>query len=391
MGWFHRAKASAPAPAEVREATETAGTPAPVPPARDASAPVSLQTALSLSGVYRAIQILSTTAGQLDLAAMRRGREVVPAPALVERPDVDRPRRPFIKRTVVGLAGTGNAFWRVFRAPDGRPSTVKVLDPLTMYVGRDRRGRRWFEYHDPWTAESVRLAPVRDRGRSGDVLHLRLLEVPGLELGLGPIQACRLSIGGALDLTRYADGWFGGSGVPNGVLSTTSQLTQSDADRYRERWNESIGEHGLAVLGSGLKYAPIMLKPADAQFLESRQFSITDQARMFGIPATYLLAEVNGSAMTYQNMEQADIALMKYAAMDYLNVIEDALSELLPNGQTARFKVFGGLRSDNATRAEINKIYIEAGVKTPEQVAREEGLPEPPARPANSERMPANG
>lgn len=387
VGWFKR---TASAPAEVRE-SDPAGKSAPVPPARDAAAPVNLQTALSLSGVYRAIQILSTTAGQLELSAYRRGVELAPAPALVERPDVDRPRRPFIKRTVVGLAGTGNAFWRVFRSPDGRPSTMRVLDPLTMYVGRDRFGRRYFDYHDPWTAKSERLSPVRDRGRSGDVLHLRLLEVPGMELGLGPIQACRLSIGGALDLTRYADDWFGGSGIPSGVLSTTTQLNADDADRYRDRWNKSIGEHGLAVLGSGLKYAPIMLKPADAQFLESRQFSITDQARMFGIPATYLLAEVNGSAMTYQNMEQADIALMKYAAMDYLNVIEDALSELLPNGQTARFKLFGGLRSDNLTRAQINQIYLQAGVKSPEQVAREEGLPEPPALPAHSERTPANG
>ena len=185
-------------------------------------------------------------------------------------------------------------------------------------------------------------------------------------------------VAGGLDLAAYADEWFLRGDVPNGILSTTQQLTPDDADRYRKRWRESHTDHGLAVLGSGLSYSPVLLKPADAQFLESRQFSITEQARMMGIPAPLLLAQVEGSAMTYQNMEHVDLQLMKHTVMDYLNVIEDAFSELLPIGQTAEFRPFASLRSDNKTRAEINEIYIRNRVKTPAQVALEEGLPEPP-------------
>lgn len=352
-----------------------------LPPARAASSRVvNVETALGLSGIFRAIAILATSVGQLELSSYRRGREVSPAPLLIQRPDVDRSRRSFLKRTTIDLAASGNAYWRVFRDPAGRVSTIRCMDPLRIGVGRDTRGRRYFDYRELWETETRRLRPVTDQGRSGDVLHLRLLEIPGLELGLGPIQACRASLAGGLDLRDYSENFFSAGDTPTGVLSTNQQLNKDDADRYRDRWEESqAGRRGVAVLGAGLSYEPVLLKPADAQFLESRQFSITEQARMMGIPAPLLLAEINGSAMTYQNMEHVDLQLMKHTVMDYLNVIEDGLSELLPAGQTAQFRPFASLRSDNKTRAEINEIYVRMGVKTPEQVALEEGLPIPSA------------
>lgn len=359
-----------------------------MPPTRPASRSVTVQSSLGLTGVFRAIGILATSVGQLELAGYKRGRELDTLPLIVERPDPDRSRRSFLKRTVVCLGAHGEAFWRVYRDQHGRVSSVQGLDPNLVYVGRDGwDGRRYFDYRDPWrvSARPQRLAPVRDRGRTGDILHLKLLEVPGLENGLGPIQACRLALVGALDLNEYGNEWFRTGEVPSGILSTTQQLTPDQAEQYRERWQETMDGHGTAVLGGGLSYEPVLLKPADAQFLESRQFSITEQARMFGIPAPLLLAEIDGSAMTYQNMEHVDLQLMKHTVMDYLNVIEDGLSELLPFGTEARFHPFSAMRSDNKTRAEVNEIYVRMGAKSLEQVAREESFELPPAdqRPRN--------
>lgn len=370
------------------EPSERRGSTPPVPPSRSSSSrAVTPDQALGLTGVYRAFQILATAVGGLTMGTYR-GENETPANLIVERPDVDRSRRSHIKRTVVCLAGHGEFFWRAYRDPSGRPSVLRVLDPNLVYVGRDGNGRRFFDYRDPYRVDgfSERLDPVADHGNSGDILHGRLLEVPGMDHGLGPIQACRLAISGGLDLAGFADEWFNNADVPTGVLSTTQQLNSDDADRYRERWEASQGgRRGVAVLGAGLSYAPILLKPADAQFLESRQFSITDQARMMGIPAPYLLAEVNGSSLTYQNLEQVDQTLLKYTIANYTDAIEDAFSEVLPAGVEARFKPWSFLRSDNATRAEINKTYVDLGVKSREQVAREEGF----TLPASSATSPA--
>lgn len=353
-----------------------------IPVRSSGSRSVSLESSLGLSGIYRALAIISTSVGQLELHAYKRGRQLAADPLLVQKPDVDRSRRSFLKRTTVSLGGTGESFWRVFRDPSGKPSGVRVLDPLRVGIGRDRNGRRYFEYREVWEQTPRRFRPVTDGGRSGEIMHLRLMEVPGLDRGLGPIQSCRASIAGGIDLRDYSEEWFHRSDIPSGVLSTTQQLNGDDAARYRDRWNESFTDHGVAVLGAGLSYSPVLLKPSDAQWLESRQFNITEQARMMGIPAPLLLAAVEGSAMTYQNMEHVDLQLMRHTVMDYLNVIEDALTELLASGTEARFQPFGALRSDNKTRAEINQIYVAMGAKSLEDVAREESFSLPTTAPA---------
>src|SRR5690625_2563520 len=88
--------------------------PAPIPPARPTGRPVTIDSALSLCGVYRAISILATTISQLQISTWRQGRPV-PAPDIVRKPDPARTQRSFLRRTVTGLAANGNAYWRIFR------------------------------------------------------------------------------------------------------------------------------------------------------------------------------------------------------------------------------------------------------------------------------------
>lgn len=333
---------------------------------------VTVDDALTIPTVYRAVTILATAVAQLTVTAVRGGREVTPAPPLVTRPDVHLTPAAFLKRTVIGLAGTGNAYWRHYRNPAGQVVNVEALNPLATTI-EYRDGRKLYHYADPYHYQGRPQTFTADQ-----ISHLRLLEVPGHYLGLGPIQAARSSLTGALDLRDYAGNWFADSAIPTGVLSTSSQLTPEQAGQYKDRWKATQATRDVAVLGQGLTYEPIILNPADAQFLESQQFSVTDIARLFGIPAAYLLAEVNGSAMTYQNLEQADTAFLRYTLMTYLGEIEGALSALLPHGQTARFNVDGLLRPDSKARAEVNSIYHGLGVLTTNEIRAAEGLPPVP-------------
>lgn len=349
---------------QTRADTDTQGT-APVIPSRSATS-VTLDSALSISAVFAAFRVLTTAASQLEMGVWRNGEEITPTPLLIAQPDINETTSQFLKRVVTSLAGTGNAYLKVTRKGDGTPQFVTVLDPLLTAPEYTDKGIKQYRSVDPITRRS-RVYSARE------VVHLRLLEVPGHLTGLGPIQACRSTYAGALDLAEYSDNWFSQSGIPTGVLSTDMQLTPDEADAYRARWEETQAKRGTAVLGKGLSYSPVMLNPADAQFLESRQFSVTDIARLFGIPAAYLLAEVNGAAMTYQNISQADTAFLKYTLMQYLKEIEDALSGLLPRGQQARFKTDGLLRPDPATQATIHKVYVDMGALSVEEVRAEKG------------------
>ena len=72
---------------------------------------------LSLSTIFRAVQILQTSIVNLPLVQTRNGVEVEPSP-IVRRPDPLVSRSRLISETVADLALNGNAFWQKVRAGD---------------------------------------------------------------------------------------------------------------------------------------------------------------------------------------------------------------------------------------------------------------------------------
>lgn len=341
-----------------------------VPPIEDSiphrsSLPMGEDRLLQTVNVYRAAQILSLGVAQLSIDVWR-GDAPVPRPAIIRRPDVNQPLRPFLKLTVTSLALHGNAFWRIYRNDRNEATTVRVLSPQQCTL-----------------LPSGNLAIGNDTElRPDEFQHLGLLRLPSIDgkprPALGPIQAARRELSGAVDVTEYGAGWFTSGDVPSGLLKTDQVLSPQQAADYKAAWQKRKA-HEVAVLGNGLDYRPIMLSPEDAQFLQVRNFDTTAIARLFGIPARLFLAAVEGGSMTYSNIAQDDLSFMKWAISEYVGEIEVAFTELLPRGQTARFNLDAAIRPDTKTRYEAHKLALDAGWLTKEEVRGIEGLaPTPP-------------
>ncbi len=334
-----------------------------IPRRSEALRSVTAADAFSLSMVYRAVQIHATSIKQLSLDTKRAG-VVIPNEALIRRPDIDQSRSAFFEQTVVSLACSGNGYWRIYRDDLGKVSNLKPLNPLDMRVNTSRAGNV-----TGYVYQGNDLAIE-------DVKHLKLLRVPGTPYGLGPVQAAQKELRGALDLRDYSSNWFEESGIPNGVLKTEQVLAPDQAQAAKDSWNSSQGaKQGVAVLGNGISYAPVYLNPKDAQFLESQQFTVTQIARLFGVPSSLMLATVEGSTDTYQNVSQDWLGYVRFSLMAYLIEIEDAFTDLLPRGQEATFNVEALLRSDTATRYTAHKTALEAGFMTVDEVRAIENLP----------------
>ncbi|GAA2082213.1 phage portal protein [Pseudolysinimonas kribbensis] len=335
-----------------------------LPPSRAAaSATVTSGQALGLSTVYRAVSIRTTAARQLSID-VHRGGTIIDSPAIIRRPDVDSSLPVFIERTVVSLNLTGNAFWRIRRNSIGQVVTLEALNPHDVQIDVTASGR------------------VTGYGYQGqalgveDVKHLARLRVPGTPYGLGPIQAAQAELRGAIDLRDYAANWIASGDVPSGILRSDQQLTPEQATDVRTRWETTRGgKRGVAVLGSGMSYTPIFLSPADAQFIESQNFTTTQIARLFGVPASLMLASTEGAPTTYQNVAQDWLGFVRFGLMEDLSEIEDALTDLLPRGQFARFNLEVLLRSDTTTRYATYKVALEAGFMTVAEVRAIENLP----------------
>jgi HK97 family phage portal protein len=352
-----------------RSDTGTAMLPGIIPPPRSyAGAGVTADTAVTLSTVYRALSILTTSGSQISWYSERNGLRLDDAtvPSLAKRPCLDLDNSEFIEQTIMSLAVSGDFFWLKNTGPNDAVLDVTPLNPHEVRVAKDAKSGR-ITYHYRGTEYAA------DR-----MVHKSLMKLPGKLRGLGPIQAAQIELRGALELRDYASLWFSEGKIPSGILTSEQVLTADDAKTFKAAWNgtaETPAENpsGVKVLGKGTTYEPIMLKPADAQWLESQQFTTTQLARLFGTPASLMLAAVEGSAMTYSNVEQDWIAFTRFTLMGYLRKIETALTELTPRGQKIRFNVDALLRSDTKTRYEAHGLALTNKFLTDDEVRAIEG------------------
>jgi HK97 family phage portal protein len=105
------------------------------------------------------------------------------------------------------------------------------------------------------------------------------------------------------------------------------------------------------VLTGGTKASPVMLSPADAQFLETRKFQINEICRWFRVPPHKVqdivqhASQGGGSGIEQQSTEFAADTLRPLATK-----IERADSQLLPRGQYVRYNTDAYVRTDLAAQ-----------------------------------------
>lgn len=334
-----------------------------IPSRAVAARAVGAREAMSLSMVYRAIQIHATAVGSMSLDAYRGDDRLEPAPLFIRQPDMDDTRPAFLEQTTVSLAAQGNAYWRIYRDGQSRVNDLKVLNPLDVLPNTDSSGRiTGYSYQ----SRDLKLNEVK---------HLKLLRVPGSVYGLGPIQAAQAELRGVMDTRDYASNWFQTSGVPSGVLKTEQHLDRERAIEAGQDWDATPAGK-TRVLGNGLDYKAVFLSPADAQWLEARQFDTTSIARLFGVPASLMLATVEGNSQSYANVAQDWLAYFRFTLAKYTREIEMAFSTLLPRGSEARFNYEALLRSDTESRYKAHREAIAMGLYSAKYARQIEGIPE---------------
>lgn len=342
------------------EAEETKNRhPLAVPPVRSAG----LGDPLTMSTVFRAVQILETSVADLPVVQTRGGFEIDQA-NIISKPDVFTSRREFIKETVASLALNGNAFWLKTYGVQGEVNNLTVLPPALVSV--------YATGNDP-TSPSREFGYLGHKYTDGEMLHLRFVSIPGMLRGRGPIEAARDELAGARDARDAKSKWFEQGDHPTGILTSEQAInTDEEADMYKERFERN--KDGIKVLGKGLDYRQLMLNPADMQYLETQEFDTTQLARLFGIPQSLMMNKVEGGTMTYQNIEQEWISFSDFTLAAYVQPIEDAFSELVPRNNQVDFKWDNMRRSDTKTRFETYQIAKSIGMYSVDEIRAMEGM-----------------
>jgi HK97 family phage portal protein len=301
---------------------------------------------------------------QLGIHAYRDDIKVTPTPLWMRQPDAKMTREQWMEQTVNSMALSGNFYWLISRNPRGETVNLEVLNPFDMMIQTDDYGNATSYFYRGTIQYSL-----------NDVYHGGLMCVPGNVYKLGPIQAAQKELLNARDTRDYASVWFTDSGIPNGVLKSDQMLSPDQAAAAKDAWNLTAGaKNGVAVLGNGLNYQPMYLNPKDAMFIEAQSWNVQTIARLFGIPSQMLLID-SGSSMTYSNMEQEQIAFVRYTLSQYIVEIESALSHVASRGTMVKINVDSLLRSDTLTRYQAHQIALASGWMTIDEVRAMEDMP----------------
>ena len=344
--------------------TETRATTPTIPPRSTTIA--SPESALSLTAVWRSVQILATSVSNLGWQTKRYATGidvVVDNPVFINNPSLLQTRHQFIYATVSELALTGNAFWVKNYGSNGQVNDVTLLPSASVSV-------QLSEANNVFSARTYYY--LGQAYSASQIEHLQLFPRAGWLKAPSPISICGDDIVAALDLRDYQANWFSSAAIPTGVLKTTRELSADDADAITTKWHEKQATRQLAVL-SNMDYQAIQLNPQEAMFTEVSAQSIQSIARLFGIPARKLLTGVDGTSDTYSNLTDEESAFYRETLQAYTRPIQDALSNCLPRGSRVE-PLWEDLILSKTARIAMWKDAIDAGIVTAEYAAAKEGL-----------------
>lgn len=355
--------------------------------------------ARKLSAVDRCIEILSDSMGKLPCFIMNsktRKRINLPQLQLLNvRPN--EAMTPFIRKKVLETSRqvNGNGYDWILRDP--RTGRIDELIPVPGHLvepWRDLGGRVWYTVTHPWTGEPMVLP-------NEDICHYKTATRDGLK-GVGTLRRASETIASARAQQQYELSFYENGGQPSGVLETDSDLggyvkgpdgkvlIREDGssvtlkDQLRSEWEKvhagPSNSHRLAILDLGLKYTAIASSNSDAQFIESKEVSIRDIARYFGVP----LYKLQEGKQSYNSNEQNAIEYVVSTLHPIVTQYEEEMTWKLLNmsqvdaGLEIRINMMAELRGDTAARGQWYQVMLQEGPFSVNDVLALEDLPDIP-------------
>ena len=355
--------------------------------------------ARKLSAVDRCIELLSDSMGKLPCFIMdsrTRERQQLPLLQLLNvRPN--EAMTPFIRKKVLETSRqvNGNGYDWILRNP--RTGRIEELIPVPgnlVEPWRDLGGRVWYTVTHPWTGEPMVLP-------NEDICHYKAATRDGLK-GVATLRRASETIASARAQQQYERSFYESGGQPSGVLQTDSDLNgyakgpdgkvlkREDGtavklkDQLRSEWEKvhagPSNSHRLAILDLGLKYTPIAATNADAQFIESKEVSIRDIARYFGVP----LYKLQEGKQAYGSNEQNSIEYVVGTLHPIVTQYEEEMTwKLLLESQVdagleIRINMMAELRGDTSARKDWYKAMNEIGVFSVNDIEELEDRPAVP-------------
>ena len=381
-----------------------------IQPDTPAGVPVDENTPLTLSGWYAALRFLSWTMGSVPVKVYQRvgetdrkiRRETSVWKLLHDRPNRNMTPVVYMEHSILSVILWGHAISWVEKDVFGELIALWPLPRQNVIIGK---------FPDGSLAYDASGVPDDDRppNMPNVLASFEVLDVPGMG-GKSVVENARDSISESVASQNYGGSFYAGGGAQNLSLEHPGRPSDPAIEHLRSQF---VGTHGNQrtrgpiILREGMTANVIGMPLRDAQFVESRQFHVTEAARWLGVPP-HVIADL--SHATFSNIAEENIAkvqgflpwmkrfeeewnwkLFTQDEQDQGLFSEHMVDSLLAADPVSRNAAFStqlqnGYMNRNEVRAKLNMnsigpegdVYtVQSNLTTIEKLAADEPEPEP--------------
>jgi HK97 family phage portal protein len=322
---------------------------------------VTSESALQLLTVLGCVQFVVGQVSMLPVDVFRKVNGVAleqTPPDWLRRPTPNLSLQDWIGQMLSSLLLAGNAYAWVNRSSSAGITSLIPLDPASVAVDRVQ-GRKVFRL-------SGDIRP------DAEILHIPGIMLAGKDVGLSPIEYARQSIGLGISALEFGSKFFDGEGNMPGVIETPGPMQPDQIKSLASQWRAKRSRAGKGlpgVLTDGAQWKMTGVTNEQAQFLATREFTAAEIAgQMFLVDPSELGIPVNGTSLTYANLEERKIRRKEVTLQPWVTRLEAALSALLPQPRYARFNFGAYLRGDLMSQYSAGSMGIQNDFLTPNEV-----------------------
>ena len=338
-------------------------------------------TAVGIAAAWACVNRLAQDNGKLSRRVMQRlpqggSRQNFKHPlnALLRDPNPWQNPSQFWGYVTAWYALRGNAYVVVLRGAAGQPQMLIPISPDRCQPMISPKGELYYQVSHPTFRQGESATMHRD-----NVMHIRTAVSFDGYTGVSPIAAGPDVFGLGIAAQQHAAVLFRQGARLSGIIQHPGKLNPEARAYLREEWSNRHGgvqnAFQTAVLDEGMKFQETSMTSEDAQLLQTRQFSVIEICRMYGVPPhkVYDLSRAH-----FANMEQGNLEYWS----DTLHPIgkqqqEECTRTLLYTDEADEFYIDIDydelMRTDRKTRYETDEIGIRSSRLTPNEARVSDG------------------
>lgn len=351
---------------------------------------VSESTAMTLSAVFRAVSLVSGAIASLPLRTLEVAQDGTKqrVASFLDNPGGER-FTPFEFKQLVAvhLLLHGNAYLQHINNGAGAVIALHPIHPanVTAEWDSDRPGGKVFKVQAVVDGQTKTL-----EFDATDMTQIMGVSLDGLT-GCSAITLARLSLGTGLSGDKAAERMFRNGALISGLVTPSEEdLEEDEAKTIKESINrkmlgtENAGD--IAVINRRLTFQPWTLSAVDAQFLESRTFSIDEIGRWFGLPP-HLLGLTEKSTSWGQGIHEQNRGLARYTLTPWTSTIDERLTRLLSQNREAEFDFSAFVKPSPEDEINLLIAEVNSGLLTLNEARKIRNMP--PLENGDTPRTPA--